>query len=214
MLALTVSRYVDQMRTWPAEGRHVLAQYDNDGIFVYQAYRPGIGNFAAGNQYFGGEFSYSRMSWIKTSFLWMMYRSGWGTKSGQEVVLAIRLKRSFFDMILENAVASTNSLQMNSNDWDLKIAESDVRLQWDPDHDPHGKPQERRAIQLGLRRKFLEPFKGEGILAIHDISNFVSEQRSRLEQGLIAEIEIPVETVYPVAERSRLSLGMDTLISR
>ncbi|WP_216092858.1 DUF4291 family protein [Candidatus Marithrix sp. Canyon 246] len=26
------------------------------------------------------------MTWIKTNFLWMMYRSEWGTKQGQETV--------------------------------------------------------------------------------------------------------------------------------
>ena len=33
------------------------------------------------------------------------------------------------------------------------IEKSDVRLQWDPDHDPFGAHQLRRAIQLGLRNE-------------------------------------------------------------
>ena len=43
--------------------------------------------------------NYNRMSWIKPNFLWMMYRSNWGRSQGQEVVLAVRLKRSFFDSL-------------------------------------------------------------------------------------------------------------------
>ncbi|HBY80241.1 MAG TPA: DUF4291 domain-containing protein, partial [Cyanobacteria bacterium UBA11148] len=66
-----------------------------------------IGHFAAQHGYFGGEFSLKRMSWIKTNFLWMMYRSGWGTKADQEVVLAIWLKRSAFEEILAAAVPSS-----------------------------------------------------------------------------------------------------------
>jgi hypothetical protein len=76
-------------------------------VTVYQAYRPAIGHFAANYGYFGGEFSLSRMSWIKPNFLWMMNRCGWATKEGQEVVLAVRLRRSAFDEILRRAVHSS-----------------------------------------------------------------------------------------------------------
>ncbi|WP_256359170.1 DUF4291 family protein [Candidatus Marithrix sp. Canyon 246] len=57
------------------------------------------------NGYFGGDFKYTRMSWIKTNFLWMMYRSGWGTKPDQEIILAIRLKTTFLDSVLTQAVS-------------------------------------------------------------------------------------------------------------
>src|SRR5689334_4441636 len=99
--------YLEQLKRWPAYGRHILAQFDADTVVVYQAYRPAIGRFAAANQRFGGEFSFNRMSWIKPNFLWMMYRSGWGTKEGQEVTLAVRLRRVGFDAILERAVHSS-----------------------------------------------------------------------------------------------------------
>jgi hypothetical protein len=69
--------------------------------------RSANGNFAATHGYFGGDFSLTRMSWIKPNFLWMMYRSGWGQKEGQEVVLAVKIKRAAFDTILANAVRSS-----------------------------------------------------------------------------------------------------------
>jgi uncharacterized lipoprotein YddW (UPF0748 family) len=47
------------------------------------------------------------MSWIKPNFLWMMFRCGWGTKPGQEVVLAVRMQRAGFDRILAAAVHSS-----------------------------------------------------------------------------------------------------------
>ena len=87
------TRYVDQARGWPQSGRHILAQFDADSIYVYQAYRPSIARFAVEHQKFGGEFSLNRMSWIKPNFLWMMYRAGWATKEGQEHILAVRLRR-------------------------------------------------------------------------------------------------------------------------
>ena len=102
---LPTKPYLDQLAGWPPKGRHILAHYDPDTIIVYQAYRPEIGHFAIEHGIFGGAFSYGRMSWIKPNFLWMMYRSGWGTKPGQEVILALRLSRRFFDNILAGAVA-------------------------------------------------------------------------------------------------------------
>jgi hypothetical protein len=47
------------------------------------------------------------MSWIKPNFLWMMYRSGWATKPGQEAILAIRIAKSHFEQILAGAVHSS-----------------------------------------------------------------------------------------------------------
>jgi hypothetical protein len=81
------------------------------------------------------------MSWIKPNFLWMMYRSGWGTKPDQEVTLAVRLKREAFDFILAQAVRSTFVPEVYSihQAWKERLALSQVRLQWDPDHDPSGR---------------------------------------------------------------------------
>lgn len=105
-MKLHFESYLTQNDCWPAKGRVILAQYDADSIVVYQAYSPAIGHFAAKHGYFGGDFKLSRMTWIKPNFLWMMYRSGWGTKENQEVTLAIRLHRSAFDSILSEAVHS------------------------------------------------------------------------------------------------------------
>lgn len=101
---LETARYVDQVPLWPAEGRHILAHYDETSIVVYQAFRPEIGAYAVEHQQLGGGFKFRRMSWIKPSFLWMMYRSRWGSKPGQEMVLAVRIKRDFFDRVLAQAV--------------------------------------------------------------------------------------------------------------
>ena len=67
-MALVTEPYSEQVKVWPKEGRHILAQYD-DTLVVYQAYRPSIGRYAAEHGAFGGDFSYSRMSWIKPNFL-------------------------------------------------------------------------------------------------------------------------------------------------
>ena len=168
-------------------------------MIVYQAYRASIGHFAASNGYFGGEFSLSRMSWIKPNFLWMMYRCGWASKEGQEVVLAVRLKRFAFDEVLRQAVHSTfiSEVYESHSAWKAAVAQSDVRLQWDPDHLPSGTPVERRAIQLGLRGKILANYAREWLLEIQDISEFVRQQ-SEHARPPFDRLITPKEEVYPV----------------
>ncbi len=131
---LATAPYAEQIKRWPQTGRHVLAQFDDETIIVYQAYRPEIGSFAVEKGYFGGEFKYTRMSWIKPNFLWMMYRSQWAQAEGQEVVLAVRLRRTFFDSLLAQAVPSTfDPVPFGSREeWAAAVANSDVRLQWNP----------------------------------------------------------------------------------
>lgn len=114
-MRLITELYLTQVSNCPKKGRHILAQYDDHSIVVYQAYRPAIGDFAATYGYFGGEFSFDRMSWIKPNFFWMMYRSGWGIQNKPEVVLAIWVKCSAFDEILAAAVHSSYVLELYPN---------------------------------------------------------------------------------------------------
>ena len=207
-MELKTKNYLEQLKEWPQSGKHILAQYTDDYVIAYQAYRPSIGKFAAENQYFGGDFSFSRMSWIKTNFLWMMYRSGWGTKAGQEVTLAIYLKRNYFESILSAAYPSTNVHDLPKDEWDQQIAETNVRLQWDPDHDPQGAKQERKAIQLGLRKEFLEPFSGKGILHVEDISDFVSTQREIVRSNELHKLITPNESCFLVSDEQALNLNI------
>jgi hypothetical protein len=74
--------------------------------------------------------------------------------------LGLRLRRSFFDGILAQAVQSScySALNPTQEQWQKALATSSVRLQWDPDHGPAGTKLERRAIQLGLRGPVLEAF--------------------------------------------------------
>ncbi len=214
---LLTERYVNQAGVWPRSGRHILAQADAEGVIVYQAYKPSIGRYAVDYGYFGGEeFSYSRMSWIKTSFLWMMYRSAWGTKPGQEVTLAIRISRKFFDDLLAQAVESSFSLGQYSTqeEWQKAIHASSVRLQWDPDHHPSGAPLERRALQLGLRGQYLEKFGKHELLEIIDISPFVAEQRKNTTKQHLPDLLTPIERVYiPADDTIRMRLGLDDVRS-
>lgn len=215
-MQLETAPYQKQALHWPSIGRVILAQYDANTVVVYQAYAPSIGRFAEEHGYFeGSDFKMSRMTWVKPNFMWMMYRSGWGTKEGQEVVLAIRIKRPAFDGILNTAVHSTFDKDAYSSpeEWKAAIAKSDVRLQWDPDHDPMGGNLARRAIQLGLRGDATRQFAREWIVSITDISAFVGEQRQFATADKIGELQTPVENVYSISEMSVAKrLGIDNIL--
>lgn len=194
MSLISYRPYHELCKEWPQRGQHILASYDDESIVVYQAYRPAIALYAVEHQRFGGEFSWSRMSWIKPNFLWMMYRSGWASKEGQEHVLAITIRRPFFDEVLQKAVASRLAVSgfSSHDEWQQALASSDVRLQWDPDHGPAGNPVERRAVQLGLRGETLARYGKDEIVRIEDITLFVKQQAGQLDEKL----QMPAERVY------------------
>ena len=47
MSRLHVKPYASQSERLPRSGRHILAQFDDDTIVVYQAFRPAIDRWAA-----------------------------------------------------------------------------------------------------------------------------------------------------------------------
>jgi hypothetical protein len=197
-MKLPTELYSSQCARWPSAGEHILAHYDDESIVVYQAYRPSIGYYAIEHGRFGGpDFSLNRMSWIKPNFLWMMYRSGWGAKEGQEVILGLRVRRAFFDGVLAQAVASTYQPDRYASReaWKAAVDASEVRLQWDPDHDPQGGKLARRAVQLGLRGKTLEEFASDALLEVIDMTPFVAEQRIYAMAG-DTRLMTPREQVY------------------
>ncbi|MEU0036369.1 DUF4291 family protein [Streptomyces sp. NPDC006333] len=87
-----------------AEPRHqIRALYTASTVTVYQAYLSEIGLPAARDGRLPAAWQQDRVTWIKPSFLWMMYRCGWGSKDGQETVLAIEITREGFEWALEHA---------------------------------------------------------------------------------------------------------------
>lgn len=137
------------------------------------------------------------MSWLKPNFLWMMYRCGWGTKEGQEVILGLRISRVFFDSLLAAAVPSgfDATRYADAQSRQNAVATSEVRRQWDPDHAPSGAKLPRRAIQLGLRGSLLRPFATTELMEVIDMSDFVAEQRSHAQDDN-PQLMTPLERVY------------------
>lgn len=147
----------------------------------------------------------------------MMYRSQWATSSKQQRILAIWLRRSAFDSYLAQAVHSSQKVphQDDEQGSQKETRQSLIRLQWDPDHHPHGAPVPgRRAIQLGLKKvnSFLD---GRDIIRIVDITSFVQTQYNTavLPKDQLDQLRVPIEHVYePLDEQIRHHIRLDPWI--
>ena len=180
------------------EERNIYAIYDDKTIRVYQAYNNEIADEALKLGKFGSKFSLTRMTWIKPSFLWMMYRSGWASKQGQERILAIDLKRGGFDDIVRNAVLSSfrEVSDLSKEEWKEKLENSEVRCQWDPDRDIYGNPIGRRAIQLGIKGETVRKYINDWIVNITDITDKVIGMRNNIQNRTFSESVLPQEKKY------------------
>ena len=179
----------------------IRAVFDDQVITVYQAYNKEIASTAVAAQTFiSPPFKTDRMTWIKPSFLWMMYRSGWAGKEGQEHILAIRITREGFQWALDNASLShfDPELHHSMEEWQEKIRQSSVRIQWDPERDINLEKLDYRSIQIGLSGLAVEKYVHEWIVSIEDITPFCKRTHSLISEDLQEAIKhLPKEEVYP-----------------
>ncbi len=172
---VNTENYINYEQRLPQVGTQIIAYQEEEMIVVYQAYKNAIANYAVANQKLGGtDFKFTRMSWIKPNFLWMMYRSGWAQKENQKRILAFWLKKSDWEFILKEAVLSSFNQEIypDHDTWKEVMGKSEVRLQWDPDHDPYGEKMKRRAIQIGMKGEVLKKFGTEYVQKIEDVYSF------------------------------------------
>ncbi|MGN0437593.1 MAG: DUF4291 domain-containing protein [Lachnospiraceae bacterium] len=178
----------------------IRAVYNNETIRVYQAYNAAIAEQAIAKGTFGSYFKLDRMTWIKPSFLWMMYRCGWAQKIGQERVLAIDIKRDAFDFLVNNAMYAKYEPQSNlsKEEWKEQIKKTDIRIQWDPERDIYGNPLEYRSIQLGIRGKYVQQYVNNWIVKIKDITEYVTTLKEKIDIGCDVTLELPKEKEYRI----------------
>ena len=165
--------------------RQIRADYDRDSIVVYQAYRDQIARAALKAGTFVPPFSFHRMTWIKPSLLWLMERSGWGRKPGQECILAVRITRDGWNKALRLAVLTSFDPQIHPSQeaWRAKFDEAVVHVQWDPERSIRGKKLEYRSIQVGLSRHVIREYAKDWIVDISDYTPLVRKIRSLCEGG-------------------------------
>jgi hypothetical protein len=191
--------------------RQIRADFDDDSLVVYQAYSPSIARPAAAAGRFGAGFKRERMTWIKPSFLWMMYRCGWATKPGQEHVLAIRVSRAGFEWALAHSAFAhyDAALHADREAWRASL-DAPVRVQWDPERDLHARPLEHRSIQIGLGGEAVARYCDTWIAEIRDVTDRVREARQALtEHGPEAASRLlPAERPYPLPGAIAARVGM------
>lgn len=191
--------------------KQIRAVFDEQTITVYQAYKKDIALPAVANQKFVPPFKMERMTWIKPSFLWMMYRAGWATKEGQEHILAVKIKREGFEWALQNCCLShfDSSLFVSHEEWKNKLFASPVRLQWDPEKDIHLQNLNYRSIQIGLTGIAVEQYVNDWIVAIDDVTPLCKNIHSLILDKKIEEAKslLPLENIYPLADELKKVIG-------
>ena len=185
-----------------SESPHLIhALFDSNTVRVYQAYNNEIADLAlAAGRFVSPPFKLDRMTWIKPSFLWMMYRSGWGKKeSGQSRILALDLSRDGFEWALSHSVPSRMDPTMSAGEWKARLAHFPVRIQWDPDRDLLLRALPRKAIQIGLGKEAVEAYVNHWICRITDVTSFAHQLHSLVQGGQfqIATDLLPKEEIYP-----------------
>ncbi len=144
------------------------------------------------------------MTWIKPSFMWMMYRSGWGTKEGQETVLAVEITRDGFDWALRHACLSSyvRGLHPDRGTWQRDLKRAPARVQWDPERDLHLRPLPYRSLQLGLSGEASSRFADEWIVSISDVTPLAHEIHGLVRDGELDSVTglLPQEQGYPAGE--------------
>jgi len=188
--------------------RQVRADFDGATLVVYQAYSDQIADAALAARTFVLPFKLDRMTWIKPSFLWMMYRCGWATKPGQERVLAIRISREGFEEALGGACLShfDPDVYASHEQWRTLLSQSPVRVQWDPERRPDLTPLPWRSFQVGLRGPAARSYVDEWITEISDITPLVRELRhDTARTTAVTARERPYPLAQPIAERIGVS---------
>jgi hypothetical protein len=191
--------------------RQIRARYSADTITVYQAYSPQIALPAVAAGRFVAPFKRDRMTWIKPSFLWMMYRCGWATKPGQERVLSIDITRQGFEWALTRACLSHYDRGVHGDEatWSQQLRTSPVRVQWDPERTLHLQPLPYRSLQVGLAGEAVDRYVDDWIVAVTDITSTVHRVREllRVNDEHAAAAHLPVEHVYPLPAQIGTRLG-------
>lgn len=180
----------------------IRADFDHDTIVVYQAYPREIAGAALQHGTFVAPFSFGRMTWVKPSFLWLMERSNWGQKSGQEYILAVRLTRKGWEEALSLAVLThpEKRVYLDHKDWNRQFKTALVHVQWDPERSLRGEALGHNSIQVGLSRHVTGRYVQEWITEIRDLTPLTRKLSGLIKSGNAAKAKplLPREAVYPL----------------
>ncbi|MEU3772241.1 DUF4291 domain-containing protein [Streptomyces sp. NPDC032472] len=169
----------------------IRAAYDGQTITVYQAYAPAIAEPALAAGRFVPPFSFHRMTWIKPSFLWLMHRSNWARKAGQERILAVRITREGWEEALAQGVLTTSD--------PAAVAAAAVHVQWDPERSLRGAALNHYSIQVGIGRGLIRTFAEDWVVELTDLTARARRIGELVQSGRAAQAQrlLPPERPYP-----------------
>lgn len=193
--------------------RQIRAEYTENTIRVYQAYSDKIADAALkAGTFVSPPFKMERMTWIKPSFLWMMYRAGWGKKIGQEKILAIDITREGFEWALQNSCLShfEPKVYTSNEEWLSKKQNAPVRIQWDPERDIWLNKLDYRSIQIGLSGEAVKRYVNNWIVGIKNITPLCNEIQTALKDKKTDQAMnmLPDEKVYPLPDHLEYNIGI------
>jgi len=189
--------------------KNIFATYSKEYVTIYQAFGNNIADELLLYGKFGPSFSLNRTSWIKTSFLWMMHRSEWGTKINQERIFSIQLTKEGFDNILSQAVLTKFKPKIHgaNSEWKKKFNTTNVLCQLDPDRDIYGRENQRKAVQLGLKNEILDMYVNDFIVDFVEITYDVRKYKKMISENNY-NFCLPEEKEYVINDNVAMEIGL------
>jgi hypothetical protein len=212
-----MASHAPKPRKQPTPFRQIRALFDADTITVYQAYSDAIASAAVDNQRLDAspDFKPSRMTWIKPSFAWMMYRAGYSYKDDrQSRILALKMTYEGFFALLRNAQLTHGAAQGGSSAAESHAAK--VKVQWDPERTPKMGKLTYRSIQIGIPGLLVGEWVRDWIVEIQDVTDQARALKAAIDgdpaipnQDLIDNGLVPLEREFQVPDDIRQILRMD-----
>jgi hypothetical protein len=206
----------------PTPYRQIRAHYDEDTITVYQAYNSTIASAAVQHQKLDASPLFRpRMTWIKPSWTWMMYRAGYSYKDANQArILAIKMSHTGFVEVLRRAELTTHDALTGNPKGDGKSdhgpAGRKVKVQWDPERSVRIGKLDYRSIQIGIPANVVEEWIEKWIVGIEDVTdtaqgmkNAIDEDKKIGEKELVERELMPIEKEFVVPQDIRDQLRMD-----
>jgi Domain of unknown function (DUF4291) len=193
----------------------IRALYNAETVTVYQAYSAEIAIPAVQQQNLSAspKFSPTRMTWIKPSWCWVMYRAGYSYKDArQSHILALKMKHEHFrELLMHATVVNHEPPHLLTKE----EKEKKVRVQWDPERDPRLSMLPYRSIQIGIPGDMGRKWTEEWIWEIEDVTDMAREMKRVLDDNADVDEEelrrrglMPDEKVYSVDDELREVLRM------
>jgi hypothetical protein len=134
--------------------------------------------------------------------LWLMHRSNWARKPGQERILAVRITRAGWEQALSQAVltAPEPAIHGSAAAWRKAFETASVHLQWDPERSLRGAALNYYSVQVGIGRALIRSYVEQWVVTLTDLTPTVNKIAGLVRGGQNAKAQrlLPPERPYPL----------------